>query len=1762
MKLTHKFIFFLLFFFLFDARVSAHPSRWPLASEHFLKDPVAGSSPLTPDAWLKHLEALQWNAYTSEKDLTLLSDMAFFLREGIRQHKQDPLWISRFVRELHLLEKRNGRVQKKIDDYSSSQKMHLHYLIAGLGSDLSLFWDEKVSDENEGSSRLLLFSVEDIQKHYQKALDFSEPLSKLHRSLLEEKTRWILNLYSKLNFHSYVFSALEDFKKLKSQPLTDELCFLYAKTLYHGSWLFYEVESPLQTLDQKISLAKAAIEEASLCLHNEKLRPEILEFIADVRAYLATLELAKNQKLPSTALSENTLQSSLENQSLLLLQKEAYQKEKEEKAQALSQEMFYILIAYKTDYLWELTAKDSLLKDLPLKTHPGEESHNQTVAEIWEEIRKANPDISDFTQPIVEKTAVRFPIGLLNRFKSLSAIMKSSENSEMSEAEKIAAYRRAIQNQISRLKKIEPKTHDLELEIRTLTLLLDRAEPVLELKELEKIYPLCLEESDPNLEQLVLFLQSQEYQGIFEAHNDWDFLAYLISWSEAHPSLFEKKLMDEAFLILWKKKLMVYHLLQFFQNHKTEKPVLQKIFQHMTTLLLEEESLSRLNELWTLTQKANSQENAPEAWLLWLGQEHCWAWIEKMSDEELFLFLRDTPDFLNKLLVWALQNSKIGQGEFLNWQKRFLVLKLKNLPIPPKDLSLPKELLPTYEKLAQGIQERASLKSFIQDLEKEMALLQNPNTQITDLAKSLGNLKTLEKVTELQSETFFPLWKAHPEMIDELHTLAEALCDERPELLEKLNKLLLISKIRTMDTSAQALKEKYDLTDDEASALSGLLDRIKLGGLDFLSLDRLASLLEYLDGEDLSDLIEWIGPERLAELMLQGSADSYARLSKLFIRLLESGKLDLDLRKYGPLIESLARYLAKTDPQRLKNFLEGLKDFNLRGFNFEGWDLNWNLPKGLDFDGIDFPKLKLPDIQWPNFKFDFELPDLGFDFKKWFSGPSLSSIDYDFEDYRDDIHDLYDLSTEIGQCFANDLTLAHFSDPAYRNGQNGFSLKAAEILLSLRPFEPPQVLEDKDPPDEKMEKEIYHYKTSFDFEYFPALRWLQAAQFNMDAWESVQKKSPELTVPVATKAHVFEASYRLIDQQLTWLRIRAEKAKRIQRGRSFFALRFTLEELHTLFIVTRYIHARIPKHFENPKFLSLDWSLLGQKWAEVTNLWLEILIFRYGVSVFDQKTFDWMDELSKYSDLVTHFQNAAQPYPQTVEPGMFPGLYEHEVPKNLKHVPSFYIPHAFEIKPLESHEQRFGFFLASYEPFLEILQQGGDPERLCEWAQVEFEARNQALTSKNLLSLNANIRNRAEEERALAFELLFFWDMGLVQKLLFFNPKQGGALKAQFSKNVLEGIRYFKAHPPTADRHYLLVYTLYPITYHVERLIYVLSFMDATREERRELVQYVLSEIKHIDTFFSELGFPRWGQRCSWQTVYEILISWFQLKNEENKTVVRDYSNFIPVLEEMMPEILRNLNLPPQKIMTDLFNIEITAYNSLDFILKRIEWLNHYIAQFHDHTPRPSSQILKHILTTSKRSYNDISKKLLLYFESRQKSKPEEKKESPPLKRRFYFKNLPIEAPEVLGKPPNLVELVDDYFDEFLYKVEAPGVSLRDEEPSDFETTKILSTGEDMRLIDTTLQGACSGEGKVIQDDQLPGLALASSVVFTKGLKNTLVYYRFVTWLYPLGRAVFPQYFSTLRELGLAMIHSAAQGYEKQILEVPDILALSKRGGN
>ena len=62
----------------------------------------------------------------------------------------------------------------------------------------------------------------------------------------------------------------------------------------------------------------------------------------------------------------------------------------------------------------------------------------------------------------------------------------------------------------------------------------------------------------------------------------------------------------------------------------------------------------------------------------------------------------------------------------------------------------------------------------------------------------------------------------------------------------------------------------------------------------------------------------------------------------------------------------------------------------------------------------------------------------------------------------------------------------------------------------------------------------------------------------------------------------------------------------------------------------------------------------------------------------------------------------------------------------------------------------------------------------------------------------------------------------------------------------------------------------------------------------------------------------------------------------------------------------------------------------------------------------------------------------------------------------------------------------------------------------------------------------------------------------TKGLKHTLPLYKWLSWMLPIIKIIFPQSIVTLKQIGDAMINATTRGYEKKILEVRDIIKLSK----
>ena len=66
-------------------------------------------------------------------------------------------------------------------------------------------------------------------------------------------------------------------------------------------------------------------------------------------------------------------------------------------------------------------------------------------------------------------------------------------------------------------------------------------------------------------------------------------------------------------------------------------------------------------------------------------------------------------------------------------------------------------------------------------------------------------------------------------------------------------------------------------------------------------------------------------------------------------------------------------------------------------------------------------------------------------------------------------------------------------------------------------------------------------------------------------------------------------------------------------------------------------------------------------------------------------------------------------------------------------------------------------------------------------------------------------------------------------------------------------------------------------------------------------------------------------------------------------------------------------------------------------------------------------------------------------------------------------------------------------------------------------------------------------------------------MLFPKGAKNVPGYYVVFRFLYPLLRALFPKFVSTIKEVALAMINLVIYGYDNNVLEVKDMVQLSKR---
>jgi len=60
------------------------------------------------------------------------------------------------------------------------------------------------------------------------------------------------------------------------------------------------------------------------------------------------------------------------------------------------------------------------------------------------------------------------------------------------------------------------------------------------------------------------------------------------------------------------------------------------------------------------------------------------------------------------------------------------------------------------------------------------------------------------------------------------------------------------------------------------------------------------------------------------------------------------------------------------------------------------------------------------------------------------------------------------------------------------------------------------------------------------------------------------------------------------------------------------------------------------------------------------------------------------------------------------------------------------------------------------------------------------------------------------------------------------------------------------------------------------------------------------------------------------------------------------------------------------------------------------------------------------------------------------------------------------------------------------------------------------------------------------------------------GLQNAHPFYKYINWLFPIGRALYPNGFCTLHELGVAMIRVTGHHNERKVIDGNAIIALAK----
>ena len=62
-----------------------------------------------------------------------------------------------------------------------------------------------------------------------------------------------------------------------------------------------------------------------------------------------------------------------------------------------------------------------------------------------------------------------------------------------------------------------------------------------------------------------------------------------------------------------------------------------------------------------------------------------------------------------------------------------------------------------------------------------------------------------------------------------------------------------------------------------------------------------------------------------------------------------------------------------------------------------------------------------------------------------------------------------------------------------------------------------------------------------------------------------------------------------------------------------------------------------------------------------------------------------------------------------------------------------------------------------------------------------------------------------------------------------------------------------------------------------------------------------------------------------------------------------------------------------------------------------------------------------------------------------------------------------------------------------------------------------------------------------------------------KGSKYSHKYYKYIVWIFPIGKKILPDYFNTLEELGKSMINIVFYDFTKTIVKGKDIKLLAEQ---